>query len=159
MPKIELDVTGLSHAAIEDIRSHVRSKQDGPDTYDYELGSGWRCFHCGEMFRTWGGASLHFGKPADAKPICFEGTKSAAVAWRCPHDMGFDNELGPIGCRLIGQELECVCENAPFSPQEPKALRAAAYAIRAATIEECAKTADKFTCGICGMDGSAGAAI
>ena len=28
----------------------------------------------------------------------------------CPHDMGFDNELGPIGCRLVGHEMECVCE-------------------------------------------------
>lgn len=34
---------------------------------------------------------------------------------RCPHDMGFDNELGPIGCRLVGQELECVCEYMHFN--------------------------------------------
>jgi len=34
---------------------------------------------------------------------------------RCPHDMGFDNELGPLGCRLVTQEMECVCENMYFS--------------------------------------------
>jgi hypothetical protein len=30
--------------------------------------------------------------------------------WRCPHDLGFDREIGPLGCRLIGHEMECVCE-------------------------------------------------
>ncbi len=65
-----LDVTGLSEPAIEDIRAHVRGKQEGPDYYNYELGSGWRCFHCGEMFWTQGGAELHFGKPSDPKPAC-----------------------------------------------------------------------------------------
>lgn len=30
----------------------------------------------------------------------------------CPHNMGYgDYEIGPIGCRLVGQELECVCEH------------------------------------------------
>jgi hypothetical protein len=32
----------------------------------------------------------------------------------CPHDGGFDAELGPLGCRLVGQELECVCEHMRF---------------------------------------------
>ena len=38
-----------------------------------------------------------------------------AARTRCPHDMGFDNELGPIGCRLVGQEMECVCEHMHFA--------------------------------------------
>ncbi len=29
----------------------------------------------------------------------------------CPHYLGFDYEIGPIGCRLVSQELECVCEH------------------------------------------------
>ena len=70
MSTIELDVTGLSDATIEDIRAHVRGMQDGPSWF-YELGTGFRCFHCGEMFRTPGGAALHFGKPTDKRPICF----------------------------------------------------------------------------------------
>jgi hypothetical protein len=62
----------LTDEQIEDLRSHIRGAQPGQDTYEYELGSGWRCFHCGEMFRTWGGASLHFGRPADKRPVCTE---------------------------------------------------------------------------------------
>lgn len=70
MAIIELDVTGLSEAEVEDIRSHVRGKQPNETgTYEYALGSGWRCFHCGEMFRTVGGAQLHFGTP-EQEPVC-----------------------------------------------------------------------------------------
>jgi hypothetical protein len=41
----------------------------------------------------------------------------------CPNDMGFDNEIGPLGCRLVAQELECVCEYMHFfaSPSEQPA--------------------------------------
>lgn len=60
----------LTDAQLDDLRSHIRGAQPGQGTYEYELGSGWRCFHCGEMFRTWGGASLHFGNPADKRPTC-----------------------------------------------------------------------------------------
>lgn len=28
----------------------------------------------------------------------------------CPHNTGFDFEIGPIGCRLVANDLECVCE-------------------------------------------------
>jgi len=62
---------GLTDAHLEDLRSHIRGSQPSETgTYEYELGSGWRCFHCGEMFRTHGGAELHFGKPADKRPTC-----------------------------------------------------------------------------------------
>ncbi len=77
MSTIELDVTGLSDATIEDIRAHVRGMQDGPSWF-YELGTGFRCFHCGEMFRTPGGAALHFGKPTDKRPVCFDANGQGA---------------------------------------------------------------------------------
>lgn len=32
---------------------------------------GWTCFHCGETFKTPGGARLHFGSTPDAKPGCY----------------------------------------------------------------------------------------
>lgn len=69
-----IDVTGLSHAEIEDVRAHVRGKIEVKPTYDYALGSGWRCFHCGEMFRTPGGAQLHFGEKPTDRPACVAGT-------------------------------------------------------------------------------------
>ena len=31
---------------------------------------GWACFHCGEMFTTWGGARDHFGKTPGDTPGC-----------------------------------------------------------------------------------------
>lgn len=67
---IEIDVTGLTDDDIADVCSHVKSKQEA-ETYEYQLGSGWRCYHCGEMFRTPGGAAMHFGKPSDKRPVCY----------------------------------------------------------------------------------------
>lgn len=29
---------------------------------------------------------------------------------RCPHDMGYDRESGPLGCNLIAHDLACVCQ-------------------------------------------------
>ncbi len=89
-----VDVTGLSDVVVEDIRSHIRGSLDGAATYDYELGSGWRCFHCGEMFRTHGGAALHFGKPAD-KAACLaqlqeRGEDEQPVAWRWHYKLESD---------------------------------------------------------------------
>lgn len=68
-PSRSVDVTGVPENMIADIEAHVRGAREKKDGYEYALGSGWRCFHCGEMFRTPGGAALHFGKPDD-KPAC-----------------------------------------------------------------------------------------
>lgn len=84
--RIVIDVTGMPQAMVDDIRAHVRGAVVEGDSYEYELGSGWRCFHCGEMFRTPGGAELHFGKPKSA-PACV-----AARGWRYEIQHGPDGE-------------------------------------------------------------------
>jgi hypothetical protein len=66
---IELDVTGLSPAEIDDIQTHVKSKQPGPETY-FSPEHGWTCFHCGGTFYTVEGAKLHFGSLPAELPLC-----------------------------------------------------------------------------------------
>lgn len=66
-----VSVTGLSDAAVADIEAHVRGLLDGPSSYPAPR-HGWTCFHCGETFRTYDGALLHFG-PGDTqreRPVC-----------------------------------------------------------------------------------------
>lgn len=67
--KIELDVSGLTIEEIEDLRAHVSGTQPGPETYSTPV-HGWTCFHCGETFRTYWGARLHFGTPRTIRPAC-----------------------------------------------------------------------------------------
>jgi len=87
---------GLTDAQLDDLRSHIRGSQPNETgTYEYELGSGWRCFHCGEMFQTWGGASLHFGNPADKRPTCVP-TEPQAGSMRDALEPFA--RLGAIGC-------------------------------------------------------------
>lgn len=38
---------------------------------DVMLGTGWRCFHCGDYFTDPYAARLHFGETADSLPECF----------------------------------------------------------------------------------------
>lgn len=35
-----------------------------------KVAQGWRCFHCGLVFYTEEGASLHFGEQGAAHPVC-----------------------------------------------------------------------------------------
>lgn len=69
--KLMIDVTALTTPQIADIAAHVRGLQDGPETYPVPS-HGWTCFHCGETFRTIAGARLHFGTPAERRPVCVE---------------------------------------------------------------------------------------
>jgi NTP pyrophosphatase (non-canonical NTP hydrolase) len=101
-------------------------------------------------------------------PLPQDGTKSAAVMWQWRFRDGnwskWINVEGDLEdfkkCQTRGLSKGSVELRALYAhPQEPEAVRVDANAIRAAAIEECAKTADKFTCGICGMDGAYGAAI
>lgn len=61
----------LTDAHAADLRAHVRGLQPGPETYPAPP-HGWTCFHCGETFRTEGGAALHFGgRPGiQPRPAC-----------------------------------------------------------------------------------------
>jgi hypothetical protein len=110
-----VDVSGLSEAEIDDIRSHVAGKRDAKDTYEYEWGSGWRCFHCGEMFKTPGGAELHFGKRVTDRPLCIAEQKDLAKA-REDRDheakvlTKLNTELGEQNTALLARvgELEAV---------------------------------------------------
>jgi hypothetical protein len=56
--------------------------------------------------------ALYAGQPQGARE-----PSAGSGAQRCPHDMGFDSELGPVGCRLVGLELECVCDGLHVQPQ------------------------------------------
>ncbi len=65
---------------------------------------GWICFHCGDVFRSWGAARDHFGFDSSADPACrikagLEGglvaalrraEEDAANAWTALHQEGFD---------------------------------------------------------------------
>jgi hypothetical protein len=66
----KIDISMLSEQEQEDVRAHIRGKIEGNETYKHEMGSGWRCFHCGELFRTPGGARLHFGSTVTTPPLC-----------------------------------------------------------------------------------------
>lgn len=64
---------------------------------------------------------------------------------KCAHGFpGCDRADDAMGCPELGARME---------------LEKIAQRVRAETIEECAKVADGFRCGGCGMDGKAGAAI
>lgn len=74
--QITLDVTGLSAAEVEDIRSHIKGKQDGPETYEPPP-HGWTCFICGETFRSHWGARLHFGRDPMKSTLCVSDPEAA----------------------------------------------------------------------------------
>lgn len=79
-----IDVTGVPPNMVEDIKAHIRGAVDKADGYEYELGSGWRCFHCGEMFRTHGGAELHFGNYKSSRPVCANADTGPSESGECP---------------------------------------------------------------------------
>lgn len=63
--------SNLSDAQRADIEAHVRGLNDGPETYSMDKPPrNWRCFHCGEVFRTEDGARLHFGTTTTDRPVC-----------------------------------------------------------------------------------------
>jgi hypothetical protein len=61
----------LTLAQQADLQAHVRGLTVEADTYLMPA-HGWTCFHCGETFRTPGGARLHFGPAPTRPPVCVE---------------------------------------------------------------------------------------
>jgi hypothetical protein len=59
----------ISEEHRNDIAAHVRGLCDGPETYPMPS-NGWRCFHCGEYFRTHETARLHFGAASSDQATC-----------------------------------------------------------------------------------------
>lgn len=64
-----IDATGLTKEQVREIETHIRGLKDGAETYPAPR-HGWTCFHCGETFRSYEGAKLHFGSPSDKRPKC-----------------------------------------------------------------------------------------
>jgi hypothetical protein len=63
--------SNLSDGQRADIEAHVRGLNDGAETYAMDRPPRvWRCFHCGEIFRTEDGARLHFGATPTDRPVC-----------------------------------------------------------------------------------------
>lgn len=61
----------LSAEQRADIEAHIRGITEERDTYSLDKPPrSWRCFHCGEVFRTEEGARLHFGELPGATPVC-----------------------------------------------------------------------------------------
>jgi hypothetical protein len=59
----------LTDAQRADIEAHVNGLTFEAETYSAPE-HGWTCFHCGETFKTYGGARLHFGGYVTARPTC-----------------------------------------------------------------------------------------
>lgn len=64
---------------------------------------GWTCFHCGENFKTPGGARDHFGRTPDRKPGCIikvelGGERGLLMALRAAEDelARYREEDGPL---------------------------------------------------------------
>lgn len=71
----------LTDAQRADIEAHIRGLTEDKETYTLDGPPRvWRCFHCGNVFRTPEGAALHFGKAPDQKPRCFSGHTDAMLA-------------------------------------------------------------------------------
>lgn len=56
----------------EDVMSHYHGRYEQSGTYPTP--PYWQCFHCGEKFRTYEGARIHFGpgEPVQRRPLCLE---------------------------------------------------------------------------------------
>lgn len=65
-----VSVVGLKAEDIADIEAHVRGKSESDQEFNERPPHGWTCFHCGETFKTLGGARLHFGKTPDQAAAC-----------------------------------------------------------------------------------------
>ena len=63
-------VRALILLARPNIEAHVRGKTDSDREFKERPPHGWTCFHCGETFKTVGGARLHFGKTPDEPAAC-----------------------------------------------------------------------------------------
>jgi hypothetical protein len=71
-PRDALDdkIAELDPDQIADIKAHIRGLQPNPAATYPAPAHGWTCFHCGETFRTPGGARLHFGERPGPAPAC-----------------------------------------------------------------------------------------
>jgi hypothetical protein len=65
---IVLDAALFAPVEIDDMRAHIRARSKTAETYEAPAG-GW----------TWG-ARVHFGTPAQARPLCIEAPAAAAIA-------------------------------------------------------------------------------